>query len=261
MSEYIYDPALEDEHTRLHALEDVLDPGSIRVFEAIGVDKTWRCLEVGGGGGSIAQWLSDHAGRVVATDLDTRYLERITATNLEIRKHNVVTEPLEPDSYDLVHSRDVLEHIPEREAVLDKMVAALKPGGWLVAEDVDFTNALRADGFGEPSEVLTLETAWYRAGTEEMRRRGIDPEFGRLLPWRLRARGLTDVSADVRTWLIRGGTPAAMLHQLSLDQLHPLLNKGGMSDEDVARMAAFIGRDDFMAFGPIHIAAWGRKPA
>src|SRR6266536_2526389 len=124
MSDYIYDPTTEAERQRLGALESVLDPGTIRVFEQIGVSKGWRCLEVGGGGGSVTRWLCERVGldgHVLATDLNPRFLEEIEARNLEVRRHDVVAEALDRDAFDLVHSRDVLEHIPEREAVLDKM--------------------------------------------------------------------------------------------------------------------------------------------
>jgi 2-polyprenyl-3-methyl-5-hydroxy-6-metoxy-1,4-benzoquinol methylase len=260
VSEYIYDASLEDEHTRLHALEAVLDPGSIRIFETIGIERSWRCLEVGGGGGSIAHWLSQHAAHVVATDLDTRYLERVPASNLEIRKHDAAKDPFESGAYDLVHSRDVLEHIPEREAVLDKMVDAMKPGGWLVAEDVDFTAALRADGFGEQNDVITLDGRWYATGTEAMKKLGIDPEYGRKLPWRLKARGLTDISGDVRAVLFNGGTLQTKLYEHSLSQQRKLL-EAFMSADELDRLAAHLKSEDYMAFGPIHVAAWGRKPA
>jgi len=260
VSEYIYDPSLEDERTRLRALEAVLDPGTIRALQAVGVGKDWRCLEVGGGGGSVARWLSEHAGTVVATDLSPRFLEEINAPNLEVRKANVVTEPLEQNSYDLVHSRDVLEHIPEREAVLDKMVAALKPGGWLVAEDVDFTAALRLDGFGEKGEVITLDGKWYAAAAQAMTKLGIDPEYGRKLPWRLRARGLTEISADVRAVLIKGNTLTAKLYELSLTQQRRLIS-GYLTEDEIDRVAAVLQDEDYMAFGPFHVAAWGRKPA
>ena len=261
MSEYIYDTSLEDEHTRLHALEAVLDPGSIRVLDTIGIESSWRCLEVGGGGGSIAGWLSDRAAHVVATDLDTRFLKKIRAANLEVRTHNIVTDPLETDSFDLIHSRDVLEHIPEREVALDKMVAALKPGGWLVAEDVDFTEALRVECFGEVDELGRLEGRSWAASTAGMRKRGVEPEYGRRLPWRLAARGLVDIQGDVRAWLIKAGTMAAELYKLSIDQLRPLFVEGGMSEDDVARLRAYVYSDEFIAWGPIHMAAWGRKPA
>jgi len=57
----------------------------------------WHCLEVGGGGGSIASWLANRVlpdGRAVATDLDTRFLETLSIPNLEVRRHDIVTDPL-----------------------------------------------------------------------------------------------------------------------------------------------------------------------
>ena len=262
MSEYIYDASLEDEHTRLHALEAVLDPGSIRVLETVGVQKTWQCLEVGGGGGSIAYWLSQHAAVVVATDLDTRFLARVPASNLEVRTHNVVTEPLEENTYDLVHSRDVLEHIPEREAVLDKMVAALKPGGWLVAEDVDFMGALRREVFGEKNDLTLLDARLWDAAVTGMKSRGIDAEYGRRLPWRLSARGLIDIGADVRgTFVGQRVTEGMTLHELSLQQLRPLVVSAGIPEGDLDRLLEAVRAGEYMGIGPIHIAAWGRKPA
>ena len=35
---------------RLSLLEECLDPFTIRVLEAVGVEPGWRCLEVGAGG-------------------------------------------------------------------------------------------------------------------------------------------------------------------------------------------------------------------
>ena len=40
-------------------------------------------------------------------------------------------------SFDLVHERLVLVHVPERVAALGRLVSALRPGGWLLAEDFD----------------------------------------------------------------------------------------------------------------------------
>jgi 2-polyprenyl-3-methyl-5-hydroxy-6-metoxy-1,4-benzoquinol methylase len=264
MSNYIYDPSTEEERKRLNALETVLDADTFRVLERIGVSEGWRCLEVGGGGGSVTRWLTERVGpegSVVATDLSPRFLEEIDAPNLEVRKHNVATDPLEENAFDLVHSRDVLEHIPEREAVLDKMVAALKPGGWLVAEDVDFVGALRAEGFGEDSELTPFEGQMWTGMVRSMKARGVDAEYGRRLPWRLKARGLEDIDAIVRGGLAKAGSPGATLAALSTKQLRPLLVEGGMSDADVDRLRENLQSDEFMGFGPLQVAAWGRKPA
>jgi len=75
--------AAEDE--RLSLLEELFDPLSRRRREL--VRPGWRCLEVGAGRGSMAVWLAEQvgpAGHVVATDVDTRYLERLDVPNLDV---------------------------------------------------------------------------------------------------------------------------------------------------------------------------------
>jgi 16S rRNA A1518/A1519 N6-dimethyltransferase RsmA/KsgA/DIM1 with predicted DNA glycosylase/AP lyase activity len=76
-------------------LEARWDPGTIRHLETLGVGEGWHCLEIGGGGGSIAEWLCRRVGpkgHVVATDLDTRFLEALDYDNLEVVRHNIVTD-------------------------------------------------------------------------------------------------------------------------------------------------------------------------
>ena len=125
---------------RPDAFERERDPATIRYLEEIGVFSGWRCLEVGGGGGTIAEWLCQRvetAGHVVATDLDTRSLEAIVSPNIEVRPHNIVDDDLEIDCYDLVHARYIMLHLKEWEVVLKKLVDSVKPGGWLFIEDPD----------------------------------------------------------------------------------------------------------------------------
>src|SRR5205807_660976 len=85
-----------------------------RHCEALGVAEGWRCLEVGAGGGAVVEWLAERVGprgRVVATDLDTRFLDALDATNVEVHSHDVLAEaPFEP-GFDLVHARLGLEEI------------------------------------------------------------------------------------------------------------------------------------------------------
>jgi trans-aconitate methyltransferase len=100
---------------------------------------------VGAGGGSIARWLAERVGPtgiVVATDIDTRFLDGQELPNLEVRRHDITRDALERDRFDLVHVRAVLEHLPERDAILGHLVASLKPGGWLLAEDGQWDSSL-----------------------------------------------------------------------------------------------------------------------
>src|SRR5207253_1047892 len=100
----------------------------------------WRCLEVGAGAGSVARWLAGKvgpSGTVVASDLNPRFLDDVPA-NVEVRQHDVAKDDLEVGAYDLVHSRLLLMHLPEPAGALEKMVRAVKPGGWLVTEEADW---------------------------------------------------------------------------------------------------------------------------
>jgi 2-polyprenyl-3-methyl-5-hydroxy-6-metoxy-1,4-benzoquinol methylase len=71
--QYVLDNKWEAARDRLTQLEQVWDTWTIRNLQKIGVGTDWRCLEVAGGGGSIAAWLGSQVGLrgyVVATDLE-----------------------------------------------------------------------------------------------------------------------------------------------------------------------------------------------
>jgi hypothetical protein len=53
MANYALDNAWEQASHRLKLLEMHLDPMSHRLLLALGLREGWRCLEVGGGGGSV----------------------------------------------------------------------------------------------------------------------------------------------------------------------------------------------------------------
>lgn len=77
---YEFDHEWEKERARLASLEAVFDPYSRAAIIATKPNPGWRCLEVGAGGGSVAEWLSSVVGPdgvVVATDLETKFLAAI----------------------------------------------------------------------------------------------------------------------------------------------------------------------------------------
>src|SRR5262245_27285962 len=94
---YAFDNSAPQADARFTALAAIFDPGTIRHLREIGVRAGLRCLEVGAGGGSIASWLCDQVGstgQVVATDIDTRFLERLRKPNLEVWRHDIDSDPL-----------------------------------------------------------------------------------------------------------------------------------------------------------------------
>ncbi|MGH9383806.1 MAG: class I SAM-dependent methyltransferase [Vicinamibacterales bacterium] len=134
----------EAEGARLRLFEQLLDPLTLRRLERLGVAPGWRCLLVAAGRGSIARRLIElvgPTGHIVATDRDVRFLREAKLPAVEIREHDILRDPLETGQFDLVHCRCLLMHVSEPNRVLERMTAALKPGGWLFAEEPDDTGA------------------------------------------------------------------------------------------------------------------------
>ena len=147
MSTYVFDPSWQKEHDRLSALGSLFDGACRRHLAERGVTRGWRCLEVGCGAGSLALWLAEQVGStglVLATDLDTRFIDGSSYENLEIREHNILTDPLPNDAFDLAHARAVIEHIADHHGALGRIISAVRPGGWVVVEDLDFGGAMAA---------------------------------------------------------------------------------------------------------------------
>ncbi|HEV7665791.1 MAG TPA: methyltransferase domain-containing protein [Chloroflexota bacterium] len=248
-----------DDRSRLAAAEELLDDGTQRVLTRIGVASGWRCLEVGAGGGSIARWLAGivgSSGQVVATDVDVRQLQGLANPTIEIRQHDITSDPLETNSFDLIHARLVLEHLAERQRVLEKLTQALRPGGWLVVEAVDYVSAVPV---GEHGAALHARTQGVRL--DEFSRRGVDHALGRRLPSLLRAHGLAHVANEGRAWIMEGGSPGARWFKLSLQHLRAgLVQPGLLTDADVDRMLAYFDDPTWSAVSPLVVAAWGRRP-
>jgi SAM-dependent methyltransferase len=256
---YLLDNAGREASARFSALAAILDPGTIRHLEERGITSGWHCLEVGGGGGSIAAWLAARvgpAGRILVTDIDPRFLESLHLPNLEVRRHNIATDPLPEAAFDLVHSRLVLLHLPDREKALARMVAALKPGGWLV--DEEFDSSIDLVSSATPGEVYSKT---YVAMTRIMDSCGIDRKFGRRLFGRLRAHGLVDVTAEGHTFMWHNRSPGISLLRSNYEQLRStMIDAGYITETEFNQDLAGLDDPDFMMPSPIMWTAWGRQP-
>jgi ubiquinone/menaquinone biosynthesis C-methylase UbiE len=127
---YIFSDEWHRERDRLAGIEAALDPGTTRFLEQIGVGAGWRCAEVGAGGGSIAAWFAKRvgpSGSVLATDLDTRYLDALDAPNLQVLRHDLTEGMPEGDRFDAVHARLVVEHVSDRPGAIDQLITWLRP--------------------------------------------------------------------------------------------------------------------------------------
>ncbi|HVC73015.1 MAG TPA: methyltransferase domain-containing protein, partial [Mycobacteriales bacterium] len=113
---YILDNAATAEYQRLDLMSKILDPWTRGYLRALGPGPGWRCLELGSGNGSVAEWLCAEvgpAGSVTAVDVNPVLVELVPAQNLTVRRMDIRTEELEENSYDLVTCRAVLHQIAE----------------------------------------------------------------------------------------------------------------------------------------------------
>jgi SAM-dependent methyltransferase len=224
-----------EERRRLELLEQCLDPMTTRSLDAIGVEPGWRCLEVGGGGGSVTRMLCERAGpsgRVTAVDLDTRFLEEIEHENLDVCRQDIVADGLPGDAYDLVHARLLLMHLPTREKVLEQMAATLRPGGWLLIEEMDVYPLLAtADGLYRrvwDAAIVAMETA------------GAAAMLGRELPRLFDCAGLEAVAVNCDVPTFRGGEIFTDLVLATLLQVRPLLQAHGITDAELEELARIL---------------------
>jgi len=257
---YVFDNAGKIAETRYDQLARLYDANSIRHIEQRGIERGWACLEAGGGGGSIASWLCARVGvtgRVLATDLDPRFLQELSYENLEVRRHDIRSEGLPQEQFDLAHARLVLIHLPDREVALRRMIDALKPGGWIVVEEFD-TLTFLPDPAVSPGEAdLRVRHAFHEALTA----RGVDLYCGRQLARELKANGLVKVGVEASVSLWGGRSMGTSLMKLNFQEMREsMVSSSLISQEEFEADLKRIDEQDFLMPSPMMWTAWGRKP-
>jgi len=247
----------------LTAIERIEDPATISLLDRIGVAAGWRCLEVGGGGGSIAAWLCRKVGtggRVVATDIETRFLAALELPQLEVVEHDAATDDFATAAYDLVHARNVLVHIPHREAVLRKMASTVKPGGWILVEEPDVSTDAPDPALPEPMKDLYAGVV--RRIYLFVEERGLDPRFGARVFSLLRSLGFEPLHAEGRTQVFRGGVPEVTSpHRLSFAGLREsIVAAGRVEEREYDQFLALYDDPSFAWRDALRMATWGRRP-
>jgi SAM-dependent methyltransferase len=259
--EYPLDNEWKAARERLAMLEAAWDPWTKSCLLKVGVGEGWRCLEIAGGGGSIGEWLCRRVGsngHVVATDLQPHFLQAIEASNLKVMRHNIIEDALPEKSFDLVHARALLTFLPDPALALAKMVAALKPGGWLLVEEPDYVS-----GIPDPSmlaDAVALSQKAWDAMLGQLRSQGYKTELGRHLYHDVAITGLANIQAEGFVGMQLAGTPWARFWRITFEQLEQRIqNAGLLSADECNEYRRLLDSLAYRWMNPICMSVWGQR--
>jgi SAM-dependent methyltransferase len=257
MNAYVLSHDLHGEEERLALMSKLLDPMEREHIQRLGLQPGWHCLEIGSGNGSIARWLAEQvgpSGHVVASDLDTSYIARLQTPCLEARQLDILKSPIEEAHYDLVLARAVLHHLPQPQLALQRMIAALKPGGRVLSIEPDCLAMTAA----EPAHVREFWQGWL-AWAEDA---GVDYFIGRKICGWLCSLGLEEVTGEGDTAFFKGGSPWANYCIQTMQELRDrLLQSGRVTAEMYDAFCSQFHDPGYWTSAINFVACWGRKAA
>ncbi|MFZ0059570.1 MAG: methyltransferase domain-containing protein [Acidimicrobiales bacterium] len=126
----------------------------VAAFGRISVGPGWHCVDLGAGSGEVSLRLAalvGSTGRVYSVDSSAALCDELARSAAAAGTSQVVTlvqaaEDLAlPEEVDLAYCRFLLMHVAEPLAVLRRMAAVTRPGGYVVAQE-PITTAGRVGG-------------------------------------------------------------------------------------------------------------------
>jgi len=172
------------EQARLGLLNRILNP---RTIELVELAPGSRVIDFGAGTGIFARELARSASgvQVVAIERDPAQIQAARALAhaadepqlVDFRQGDALEPPLADDewgTFDLVHARFLLEHLPDPVAAVRVMLRSLRPGGRLVLVDDDHSLLRLTPDLPAVSALWETYAAQYAAV-------GNDPHVGRNL--------------------------------------------------------------------------------
>jgi ubiquinone/menaquinone biosynthesis C-methylase UbiE len=223
-----------------------------------------RCLDVGCGIGAVTLKLARRVGptgQAVGIDRDERCLE---LARQEAIRHGLspifraegVNDLREEAVYDLVYSRFLLTHLREPGRAVEQMVRAVRPGGLVVVEDIEFA----AHFCYPPCLAFTRYVDLYQRAVT---RKGGDPNIGPRLVNLFLDTGLDEVHLEVVQPTFRSG-PGKRIAAITMEHIQEAVVQEDLaSAQEVERIVAEL--DQFTAAPrtilsmPRIFQVWGRK--
>jgi SAM-dependent methyltransferase len=202
-----------EELERLRFQHELWRPLAEAAWDRAGLKAGERVLDLGAGPGFVALDLARRVGpmgHVLALEHSADYVatgRRLAAeaglAQLELRRHDLLRDPLPREGFDLAWMRWVAMFLPDLEPLLAQLPQALQPGARLVVHEY-----VHWDSFGLHPHGAAIHR-FGQAVQCSFQRAGGDPDVNRRLPSLLAARGFRIDALDPLPVLGRRGSLAA----------------------------------------------------
>jgi SAM-dependent methyltransferase len=252
-SQYIHGTE-PDEQRRLSRLNELLNDACLAELRLKGGE---NILDVGSGLGQFTRAMARAAKRRV-TGIERDAAQMAEASRLanaageqdliEFRKGDAMQLPLsrqEWGSFDVVHTRFLLEHVTDPLAIVRAMALAVRPGGRVVLTDDD--HAIKRM-WPEPSGFAAL----WRAYMQSYAALGNDPDIGMKLAGLLHSAGLKPVRIK---WIWFGACAGEDSFENKLQNAIKII----AGARDVMLANRLIGESEFDS-SLNALKAWGNRP-
>ncbi|HEY1339469.1 MAG TPA: class I SAM-dependent methyltransferase [Bryobacteraceae bacterium] len=163
----------EEGRKRLEILARVMWPATYQLLKRAGTCAGMTVLDMGCGGGDVTRGIArlvGPEGRVVGCDMDGVKLDAARReaalqglVNLEFRQANIY-DFADESAYDRIYARFLLTHLPDCPGALARMRRALRPGGVLIVEDIDFTGRSAIRPTRRTRATSSYTAKWFAGG-------------------------------------------------------------------------------------------------
>lgn len=251
---------------RLRILARVLQPTTVSLFDRVGIKPGLACLDVGCGGGDVSLILAQRVGptgRVIGLDMDDIKLKLARDEAEAQQLNNVRFECVDindwqgESAFDLIYSRCLLTHLQDPATVLVRMLQALRPGGVVIIEDIDFSGHLCHPHLPALQRYMDLYT-------QIVQRRGGDPNIGPRLPGLLLEAGFEQVQMNVELPAGLAGE-VKLINPITMETISEAILAEGLATQSeidgiVADLYAFARNPRTVASTARFVQTWGYRP-
>jgi ubiquinone/menaquinone biosynthesis C-methylase UbiE len=253
-------------YERLQLLARERWPDTAALFARVGLGSGMDAIDLGCGGGEVTFEIARLVAPGLVTGIDMDEVKLALArdaakargiANVRFRAMNL-HDWHEPDTYDVVYARFVLQHLSHPVQFLRQMWEAVRPGGVVIAEDADF------DGWAcyPPSPGFDFFTRTY---AEVIRRSGGDHSAARKLFAYFLEAGIGRPEVQVnQPWYIEG--EGKTIPWTTLDATADLIVSESIASRDEVHAALLdldrVSEDpETLVLGPRIFQLWRRRPS